>query len=373
MISDKDISYQWDLNNIIPCYTASDDIDPLTDGQKRFKTYNPNVSTNYPKTKTMFYVLFNFNHYGFDSKYNYKEISLELSKYVQSVQKPNVTFDVEVLNQYNRKKVINKGVKYGDLTLTFFDVKDSTIQQAFFNYLSVINDDFNNKHNDQFRKYGESSSEYLTNWGLNINSNKKMFESITIAEMFINKLMVYTIQNPTLKLIKFDDNKLGDFSPMTVTVTFEIEGITNDITVDTKEINNVIGTEFIDLGQVSVEYMSHYLQKRYGGNESTGVSKEQSAKVSTLIDNILSIWIDRTKEQVNETNERLEKIKSNYYNGMKEIKSEKEKLEEKNKTYYWDDVKEYGIIDGSIEHVKNAINNSKIVKTGKALVDFFRY
>jgi hypothetical protein len=135
MNSNNDVSYQWDLNNIIPCNTANDDIDPLTDGQKRFRTYNPNSSSNYPKTKTMFYVSFNFNHYNEVFKGNdtteYKEISLELSKYVQSVQKPTITFDVETLNQYNRKKVINKGVKYGDLTITFFDVKDSTIQKHF--------------------------------------------------------------------------------------------------------------------------------------------------------------------------------------------------------------------------------------------------
>jgi hypothetical protein len=200
-----------------------------------------------------------------------------------------------------------------------------------------------------------------------------MFDSITISEMFVNSLMVYTVQNPTIKTIKFDDNKLGDFSPMTVTVTFEIEGMSNDMLIDTREINDVIGTDFDSLGQVSAEYMSHFLQKRYGGNTIPGSVKETATRIGATWDNIKSIWIDRTKEQVEETYERLSKLKSDMYGGMKEIKSEREKEEQQREEYYWNNIEEYGVIRGTVMNVKDKIKNSKIVRTGKELVDFFRY
>ena len=46
------------------------------------------------------------------------------------------------MKQYNRKKYIIEGVKYGPLKITFIDVKDNPIQQAFFDYLRKNNNDF---------------------------------------------------------------------------------------------------------------------------------------------------------------------------------------------------------------------------------------
>lgn len=273
-ISQNDINLQHQMDNVISCEWN----DNITDGQKRYRTLENNSASNYPKVKTMFYILFDFERYMLDilgsnrnktyrdNYYNYDDIAKELSKYVINVRKPTITYDLKKMNQYNRIKYIKTNKTFGDLTITFMDVKDSSIQQAFFNYLKEIDYDFDNKNDSSWSKYGESRNDYSENWGLKLESNRKMFSSITIAEMFINKLMVYTVQNPVLKSITFDDNKMGDFSPMNVTVTFSIEGLNNNLLIDgIDKYTDVIGKNISEIGG---EDLAHLLQKQWGGNDA---------------------------------------------------------------------------------------------------------
>lgn len=298
---ESDILEQQNMNNIIPC----DWNNKITDGQKRYRTLENNSASNYPKVKTMFYILFDFERYMLDilgstrnqtyrdNYYNYDNIAKELSKYVTDIKKPDIQYTLKQMNQYNRIKYVKTDKKFGDITITFMDVKDSIIQQTFFKYLREIDYDFDNKIDSSWSNYGESRNDYNENWGLKLESNRKMFSSITIAEMFINKLMVYTVHNPVLKSIKFDDNKMGDFSPMNVTVTFSIEGMSNNLLIDgIDKYTDVIGKNINEIGG---EDLAHLLQKQWGGNNafastsSNNYKEKNDLALKNRIENSLSI------------------------------------------------------------------------------------
>lgn len=214
---------QYEPNNLVPSVSEH----RVSDGQKRYRTLGKTTSSNYPRPKTLFKVFFEPN----------KEMGVndtmcdELTKYVFEVTKPTITYTTKQMNQYNRIKYVYDNVKYGDLKITFIDVKDSPIQQAFFSYMMKNNNDIKNNNLDEpnYDKYYENNKTGFedTNWGLNINSSNHMFNSITICEYFLNKIMVYKIENPTLKDINFGANKIGDYNYNEITVTFAVEGITN--------------------------------------------------------------------------------------------------------------------------------------------------
>lgn len=177
------------------------------------------------------------------------KLSYEMSKLVRQYDKPNITFDSTTLNEYNRKRIVYDGIKYDPVTISFFDVKDNVVQQFFISYLKFICGDFLCKNktlweapvrNNQWqnrdgyttvdrKKIGGTYLGNLNTFGLNIDSNFRLIDSISFCEYYMNKIMVYTIENPVIKSVKFGNGELGDFSSNDITVSFEYEGITNDL------------------------------------------------------------------------------------------------------------------------------------------------
>lgn len=335
--SEIDEEKQKDLDNII-----NQEIDGLvTDGQKRYKTLSSNSSSNYPKPKTMFYVVFDVNDeinknlsedmFNNDRKNgeedSYYNNCVDMSKYVLSVTPPTITYTSQTMNQYNRIKKVVENITYGDLKITFYDVKDSIVQQVFLNYLKYADDNMSSSYND-YATYGESKIDYTTNWGITLNTNKKMFKSVMIAEMFIDRLIVYSCMNPVLKSITFDEDKLGDYSPKTITATFEIEGITNDMKLPYSILSgtkikgpllrSLIGDKIENNGG---EVLSHFLQKQWNKGFGVGSSnKNENGEESNMAKDVFeNSYYNRIYNQVKDSNEKLISIKDLYYNNLNDM------------------------------------------------------
>lgn len=302
--SDESLQKEYAGENIIP--SRSDH--QISDGQKRYGTLLGDTSSNYPKPKTMFYVSFNYAN-GYSSIDKGEIASKTLSKYVVDVTKPNVRFTTKKMNQYNRIKYIYENVEYGDLKITFMDTKNSNLEQILFKFLKNVDKDFKH-HHDVYKEYAQNSvASYGYQWGLHARSNERLFKSITIAEMYFDRLMIYTVENPLISDINFGDNKIGDYSPNKITVTFKVEGITNDITIDknSQEYKNVVGKYFTSVGGAD---MAHFLEKRWNDNSSTTIIKEDFYETpknasNTQIQNYREMQIDRSNSKIKESKDKL--------------------------------------------------------------------
>ena len=178
-----------------------------------------------------------------------KKLSFEMSKLVKSYNKPGVSFTTSEFNEYNRKRIVYKNVTYDDVTVTFFDVKDNPVQQFFNTYLKFICSDFlckskslweapmDNNHWKNKEGYTTVDNirvkntyiDNLNSFGFNIDSNFRLIDSISFCEYYMDRLMVYTIENPVITKIKWGDGAAGDFSSNDIQITFKYEGITNDL------------------------------------------------------------------------------------------------------------------------------------------------
>lgn len=353
--SDMDLQIDYSGTNIIPSRSEHQ----ISDGQKRYGTLLSDSSSNYPKPKTMFYVVFNYGD-TFNNKTPVE--NSELSKFVIGVTKPTITYSTKKMNQYNRIKYVYDNVEYGDLKITFMDVKDNTIEQAFFAYLKQNNNDFmNSKKNNAYDGYAPNSSyNYNYSWGLHNRSNEKMFKSITIAEMYFDKLMIYTVENPTLTSINFGENKIGDYSHNEISVTFKVEGITNDIIWERNNVKNVeydvIGKLFTSIGG---EEMAHFLGKRwYKGN---GVIKNEDKTVN-IINNNVDNYYNQYIESQNKINYAQQKIQQQAMLNQGQ--------------YYYDSngIRRYWIPDGTVGNsISLPYAASAAVSSINDLIDLFRF
>lgn len=233
----------------------------------------------------------------------FKKLSFEMSKIVSSYNKPKVSFDVSELNEYNRKRLVYSGVKYDDVTISFYDVKNNPVQQFFNAYLKFICGDFlckdkylwekpiDNNHwqnKDGYRTVdgNKISGTYLGNlnsFGLNIDSNFRLIDSISFCEYYMDKLMVYTIENPVITAIDWGDAKTGDFTFNEIKVTFKYEGITNDL-VDV-EPYNVDKWEKIN----KMPYVRYMVNREIKNQVATFMQTRYETTTSNIISDAVSV------------------------------------------------------------------------------------
>ena len=91
--------------------------DYLRDYTHASKTFRTNSYQYAPKLKFLFHVYFDINPLAYAQ-------SLPNSNYglaVKTVKLPSFNFQVETMNQYNRKRLIQTKVKYDPINITFHD------------------------------------------------------------------------------------------------------------------------------------------------------------------------------------------------------------------------------------------------------------
>lgn len=182
----------------------------------------------------------------------FNKLSFEMSKMVKSYDKPSVSFNTTEFNEYNRKRHVYTGVTYNDVKISFYDVKESPVQQFLIAYLKFICNDFfcksagiwerpienNHWQNSEGYKTVDKKSikgtyyGNLNSFGLSIDSNFRLIDKISFCEYYMNKMTVYTIENPVITAINFGNGAMGDFGYNDITVTFKYEGIHNDLIID---------------------------------------------------------------------------------------------------------------------------------------------
>lgn len=252
----------------------------------------------------------------------FNKLSFEISKMVKSYDKPGIaSLDTAEFNEYNRKRLIYTGIKYNDVKITFYDVKESPVQQFFIAYLKFICNDFickdaktwekpiDNCHwqNALGYKNGNGSNVNgtyygnLNSFGLTIDSNFRLIDRISFCEYYMNKLTVYTIENPVVTSINWGSNIMGDFGYNDITVSFKYEGITNDLLIDQDNLtmqNSVAsgsllgklwdkftgsGDKNASTSPIELKYMvNHSIQKNVANFMQTRYSSSGSQLVSDI-------------------------------------------------------------------------------------------
>lgn len=149
---------------------------------------------------------------------------------IKSVNLPNITFDTQIANQYNQKRVIQSKINYGQCTVTFYDTYDNdfvnNIQKPYIS---------NYYHNGK----GISNSEqlYLPSVIGGFNNGEKGYTLTSPNNRyFIDKILIeilgpgdfvrfYVMKNCMITDINGDNLDYSDSNPVEITATFQPEYI----------------------------------------------------------------------------------------------------------------------------------------------------
>jgi len=126
----------------------------LKDYAHASKTFLTNGYELAPRNKFLFHVYFNINTsevptlaavFPEDSKSS-------LSLLVKTIQLPSFSIDTETLNQYNRKRVIQKKINYQPVQVEFHDDGGDLSRNMWYNYYSYY-------YKDSNQQYGSASNQ----------------------------------------------------------------------------------------------------------------------------------------------------------------------------------------------------------------------
>jgi hypothetical protein len=184
------------------------------------RLYADNVFALAPKAGWLYYVVFDVEPSAITDKQwaNQQRVS-EVGMLVKSADLPKFNVQTEVVNQYNRKTVIQKGITYNPVSLSLHDDQSNVVHNMWLNYYRYYYADStwggtgpigtakeNTPGAYQNNKYLPSTDLFNpVNYGLNSRLTvAPFFRSITIYQLNRKLFTSYKLVNPIISAWEHD-------------------------------------------------------------------------------------------------------------------------------------------------------------------------
>jgi len=171
--------------------------------------------TRMPKNSWIYYVVFNINTSAvINTSWLGQNQHNEVGVLVKNVELPKFQISTEVINQYNRKTLIQKNIAYQSVSFSLHDDNSNIVHNMWLNYFKYYYNDSNLGGTGPLgtardnptgaysnNKYSPSTTLYSsTDYGLNSGRVKDpFFRSITIYQLSKQVFTSYQLVNPLVK------------------------------------------------------------------------------------------------------------------------------------------------------------------------------
>lgn len=178
-----------------------------------------------PKTKFLYYVRFDLNKHTIRSPGWSNENSQEVGMLVKSCDLPKFNFDSIVKNQYNRKKLVYKGINYEPVNISLHDDSDGVVNALWAIYYGYyIADRLNpNAAYSATHLRPANTNLDLFRYGLDNDVTDPFFNSVSIYTMSRRRFIGYTLVNPRIKSWQHGamDYSASEFNESQMTLEYE--------------------------------------------------------------------------------------------------------------------------------------------------------
>lgn len=147
---------------------------------------------------------------------------------VQDVSVPGYQFDTQIVNQYNKKRVIQTKLNYNPVNINFYD----TFDNAFVNILKRYTKNYYNSDqglslfNDPASTPSPLDFSGGTNMGYNLGGERYFIPKIEIEQMGIkDEQRLTTLKNCFIQSVNGDTLAYSDSGPVLWQVQFQPESV----------------------------------------------------------------------------------------------------------------------------------------------------
>lgn len=176
-----------------------------------------------PYSGFLFHVNISFNSVTGANTINTKNIGV----LIKAADLPEIQFETETLNQYNRKRIINKRVIYQPIQLTFHDDVANNVRNMWIAYNQHYSADSNYTNVNTWQLDNVYQSDALVrNYGLDNGVTVPFINKIEIYSMGNHQYSKMLLVNPIINSAKFDEHEYSnDGKVMSTTLTVEYENV----------------------------------------------------------------------------------------------------------------------------------------------------
>ncbi len=199
----------------------------LRDQQHASKMFAVDQFRLAPKQKFLFHVSFSINEAALqliDISQRHKN---EINMLVKSTDLPKYSISTEMLNQYNRKKVVQFTHKPDPINMKFHDDNMSLISQMWWNYYTYYYAD--SMSADVAGAYDRNSMRNFkftpAMYGLDNSSTTPFFNYIKIYQLARHEFICYTLKNPVITSWGHGNVSYSDSSTNEQSMTLNYESV----------------------------------------------------------------------------------------------------------------------------------------------------
>jgi hypothetical protein len=202
----------------------------LRDQQHAAKLFTVDQFRLAPKHNFLFHVAFNINTRTLTNPAIVQRYGQEINMLVKSADIPTVSIQNEVLNQYNRKKVVQYQSNLKEVKIKFHDDNMGLINHVWQQYYTYYYSDANAAKNNAYTRNATKKSDYITSpYGLDAGSTEPFFNYITVYQMARHEYVSYKLMNPIITNfshsgVSYSDSKTGEWD-----MTLMYEAIAYDV------------------------------------------------------------------------------------------------------------------------------------------------
>ena len=148
--------------------------DYLRDYTHASKTFRTNSYQNAPKFKFLFHVYFDINQDAFTST---SSAVNNFGILVKTVKLPTYGFQTHEMNQYNRKRLVQKKIEYQPVQFTFHDDGGDQVRNLWYNYFAYYYKDPSQKYGNLTNTNGSMGALIATPAGFDYNARDTYSQS----------------------------------------------------------------------------------------------------------------------------------------------------------------------------------------------------
>jgi hypothetical protein len=189
------------LNQAFTSFLSNTGDTAVRDYQHANRLYVANNYAKAPKLGFLYFITFSINTaVPLDAGWQKKEVGLLVKK----IDLPKFNLKTEIVNQYNRKTIVQTGLTYTNINIEFHDDNSNLTRDLWTNYYRYYFMDSTYGTGDQNTlptefsdtKYNAPDRSYA--YGLNSYQSTPFFDSINIYVLHQHNFTQYTLVNPMI-------------------------------------------------------------------------------------------------------------------------------------------------------------------------------
>lgn len=181
-----------------------------------------------PKSKFLFYVHFEVDETAKRSPtFTQRQHGLEFGMLCKSADLPKFTFDSITKNQYNRKKLVYKGINYDPVNLTFHDDNANVVNSLWALYYGYYISDRNLPAAAYNTSHYRATKTPIDNfrYGMDNDITTPFLKSVSIYTLSRRRFMGYTLVNPRIKSWNHGNVAYAEGDSIESAMTLEYEAV----------------------------------------------------------------------------------------------------------------------------------------------------